>query len=143
LARFFAFFMILPIRFSLVVHSGPQSVYWQAGGMEFCRGVRCASTNRTPVVGEKSRSTSTLRRSASSCCAHRNRRLLLKSRRVRRRPQRAAAGAVSTMVLDDPSGAACRPGGVCPCGLSAGAPPELGSRGPVRPWGCICPSWGR
>ena len=34
LARFFAFFMILPIRFSLV-QSGLQSIYWQAGGIRF------------------------------------------------------------------------------------------------------------
>jgi hypothetical protein len=34
LARFFAFFMILPIRFSLV-QIGPQSVCWQAGEIGF------------------------------------------------------------------------------------------------------------
>jgi hypothetical protein len=34
LARFFAFFMILPIRFSLM-QIGPQSDYWQAGGIRF------------------------------------------------------------------------------------------------------------
>ena len=45
----------------------------------------------------------------------------------------------STMVLDDPSGAACIPGGVCPCGLSAGAPPVLVSSGPVCPCGCNGP----
>jgi hypothetical protein len=40
---------------------------------------------------------------------------------------------VSTIVLSEPSGAACIPGGVCPCGLEAGAPPVPVSRGPVRP----------
>ena len=34
LARFFAFFMILPIRFNLV-QIGPQPVYWQAVGWDF------------------------------------------------------------------------------------------------------------
>jgi hypothetical protein len=47
------------------------------------------------------------------------------------------------MVLEDPWGAACMPGGVCPCGLSAGAPPEPVSKGPVRPCGCVWPPWGR
>ena len=68
---------------------------------------------------------------------------LVADRPARSRHQRVAAGAVSTTVLEDPSGAACMPGGVWPCGLSAGAPPEPVSKGPVRPWGCICPSWER
>src|ERR1700731_1323060 len=42
----------------------------------------------------------------------------------------------STIVLEDPSGAACMPGGDWPCGLSAGAPPVVVSRGPVEPCGC-------
>jgi hypothetical protein len=29
----------------------------------------------------------------------------------------------SIVVFDEPSGADCIPGGVCPCGLEAGAPP--------------------
>src|ERR1700760_1325937 len=43
------------------------------------------------------------------------------------------------VVLDEPSGAACIPGGLCPCGLSAGAPPVVVSIGPVQPCGCFCP----
>jgi len=43
------------------------------------------------------------------------------------------------MVFDEPSGAACMPGGVWPCGLSAGAPPVLVFRGPVGPCGCFSP----
>src|ERR1700742_3877603 len=44
------------------------------------------------------------------------------------------------IVLSDPSGAACMPGGVCPCGLSAGAPPPVPVViGPVGPCGCIWP----
>lgn len=39
----------------------------------------------------------------------------------------------STIVFEDPSGAACIEGGVCPCGLSAGAPPEPVSSGDERP----------
>jgi len=46
---------------------------------------------------------------------------------------------VSTMVFDEPSGAACIPGGVWPCGLSAGAPPDFVSSGPVFPCGCAGP----
>ena len=38
--RFFAFFMIRPIRFSLV-QIGPQSVCWQAGGIGFLHLYRC------------------------------------------------------------------------------------------------------
>ena len=34
LVRFFAFFMLRPIRFNLA-HIGPQSVCWQAGGDDF------------------------------------------------------------------------------------------------------------
>jgi hypothetical protein len=45
----------------------------------------------------------------------------------------------SIIVLLEPSGAACMPGGVCPCGLSAGAPPVPVSRGPVGPCGCVTP----
>ena len=48
------------------------------------------------------------------------------------------AGA-STMVFDEPSGAACIPGGVWPCGLSARAPPDFVSSGPVFPCGCAGP----
>ena len=47
----------------------------------------------------------------------------------------------STIVFDDPSGAACILGGVCPCGLSAGAPPDPVSFGEGRPSGdCFSPS---
>jgi hypothetical protein len=45
----------------------------------------------------------------------------------------------STTVLVDPSGAACIPGGLWPCGLSAGAPPEDVLIGPVQPCGCNWP----
>ena len=45
----------------------------------------------------------------------------------------------STTVFVDPSGAACMPGGLCPCGLSGGAPPDLVSSGPVQPCGCNWP----
>src|ERR1019366_6679524 len=45
----------------------------------------------------------------------------------------------STTVFDEPSGAACMPGGVSPCGLDAGAPPVLVFIGPVQPCGCNCP----
>lgn len=45
----------------------------------------------------------------------------------------------STIVLFEPSGAACIPGGVCPCGLEAGAPPVPVSTGPVGPCGCVTP----
>ena len=41
----------------------------------------------------------------------------------------------STMVFDEPSGAACMPGGDCPWGLSAGAPPLPVVIGPVQPCG--------
>src|SRR5262245_20733138 len=56
----------------------------------------------------------------------------------------AFAGATTTyfgpeIVFDDPSGAACMPGGVWPCGLSAGAPPWPVVIGPVGPCGCIWP----
>lgn len=47
------------------------------------------------------------------------------------------AGAV--VVLDDPSGAACMPGGLWPWGLSAGAPPDPVLIGPVQPCGCSWP----
>ena len=47
------------------------------------------------------------------------------------------AGAV--VVFDDPSGAACIPGGLWPWGLSAGAPPEPVLIGPVQPCGCAWP----
>src|SRR5262245_12528203 len=43
------------------------------------------------------------------------------------------------MIFDEPSGADCMLGGVCPCGLSAGAPPSPVVIGPVGPCGCICP----
>ena len=39
--------------------------------------------------------------------------------------------------LSEPCGADCIPGGVSPCGLEAGAPPDLVSSGPVFPWGCV------
>ncbi len=42
------------------------------------------------------------------------------------------------VVLSEPFGAACMPGGVSPCGLAAGAPPlDLVFIGPVCPCGCI------
>jgi hypothetical protein len=41
----------------------------------------------------------------------------------------------STMVLEAPPGAGCISGGVPPCGLVAGAPPEPVEFGPVHPWG--------
>jgi hypothetical protein len=41
--------------------------------------------------------------------------------------------------LEAPPGAGCMGGGVPPCGLSAGAPPEPVSSGPVHPWGCNWP----
>src|SRR5665647_2559389 len=44
----------------------------------------------------------------------------------------------STTVFDEPSGAACMPGAVSPCGLEAGAPPGLVLIGPVQPCGCNC-----
>src|ERR1039458_3525104 len=47
----------------------------------------------------------------------------------------------STTVFDEPSGAACRPGAVSPCGLEAGAPPEFGLIGPVQPCACNSPSF--
>src|SRR6478736_2914435 len=47
------------------------------------------------------------------------------------------SGAV--VVFDEPSGAACMPGGLCPCGLAAGEPPLPVSIGPVQPCGCFCP----
>src|SRR5262245_14181814 len=47
--------------------------------------------------------------------------LLLESNADQRR-----AGAGSTIVFEDPSGAACMPGGDCPCGLSAGVPRRRG-----------------
>jgi hypothetical protein len=48
-------------------------------------------------------------------------------------------GAGSTIVLEDPSGAACIPVGDCPCGLSAGVPPVVASSGPVLPCGWFWP----
>lgn len=42
----------------------------------------------------------------------------------------------ATVVFVDPSGAGCIPGGLCPWGLSGGAPPEPVLIGPVQPWGC-------
>ena len=39
------------------------------------------------------------------------------------------------IVLPDPFGADCMPGGVSPCGLAAGAPPDLVLIGPVFPCG--------
>jgi hypothetical protein len=44
-----------------------------------------------------------------------------------------SGGEGSTMDLDAPPGAGCIPGGVPPCGLSAGAPSEPVSSGPVHP----------
>src|SRR5262245_20571516 len=54
--------------------------------------------------------------------------LLLESNADQRR-----AGARSTIVFEDPSGAAYMPGGDCPCGLSAGVPHVVVSSGPVLP----------
>jgi hypothetical protein len=45
----------------------------------------------------------------------------------------------ATIVLLDPSGAACMPGGLWPWGLSAGAPPDCVLIGPVQPCGCNWP----
>ena len=45
----------------------------------------------------------------------------------------------STVVLEEPSGADCMPGGVWPCGLSGGAPPVPVVIGPVQPCGCFSP----
>jgi hypothetical protein len=45
----------------------------------------------------------------------------------------------ATTVLFDPSGAACIPGGLWPCGLSAGAPPDCVLIGPVQLCGCNWP----
>lgn len=45
----------------------------------------------------------------------------------------------STVVFEEPSGAGCMPGGLWPCGLSAGAPPDPVSIGPVQPCGCSWP----
>src|ERR1039458_8091343 len=42
----------------------------------------------------------------------------------------------STTVFDEPSGAACMPGALSPCGLEAGAPPDLVLIWPVQPCGC-------
>src|SRR5665811_116590 len=44
-----------------------------------------------------------------------------------------------TTVFDEPSGAACMPGAVSPCGLEAGAPPLVVLIGPVQPCGGNCP----
>ena len=41
------------------------------------------------------------------------------------------------IVLSEPFGADCIPGGVSPWGLDAGAPPDLVSSGPVFPCGCV------
>lgn len=42
------------------------------------------------------------------------------------------------IVLSEPLGADCIPGGVSPWGLDAGAPPsDFVSIGPVFPWGCV------
>jgi hypothetical protein len=43
------------------------------------------------------------------------------------------------MVLDEPPGAGCISGGVPPCGLEAGAPPDPVEFGPVHPCGCSWP----
>src|SRR5262245_50288377 len=43
----------------------------------------------------------------------------------------------SVVVFEEPSGADCIPGGVCPCGLEAGAPPWPVLVGPVQPCGCF------
>jgi hypothetical protein len=45
----------------------------------------------------------------------------------------------STTALVDPSGAGCMPGGLSPCGLSAGAPPDFVSDGRDEPCGCNRP----
>ena len=41
------------------------------------------------------------------------------------------------IVLSEPFGADCIPGGVSPWGLDAGAPPDLVLSGPVFPCGCV------
>jgi hypothetical protein len=45
----------------------------------------------------------------------------------------------ATTAFVDPSGAACIPGGLWPCGLSGGAPPDCVLIGPVQPCGCNWP----
>jgi hypothetical protein len=45
LARFFAFFMILPHSIRALVQIGPQSVYWQAGG----NWISCLLSPREPT----------------------------------------------------------------------------------------------
>ena len=45
----------------------------------------------------------------------------------------------ATVVFEEPSGAACIPGGDWPCGLEAGAPPVSVLMGPVQPCGCFWP----
>ena len=45
----------------------------------------------------------------------------------------------ATVVFEEPSGAACIPGGDWPCGLEGGAPPVPVSIGPVQPCGCFWP----
>jgi hypothetical protein len=42
--RFFAFFMIRPIRIQSV-QIGPQSVWWQAGGIGFLHLFRCRTSS--------------------------------------------------------------------------------------------------
>jgi len=53
LARFFAFFMIFPIRFNLV-QIGPQSCCWQAVGMDFL--TLCRYRNVIPKIRQVIRS---------------------------------------------------------------------------------------
>ena len=59
-------------------------------------------------------------------------------------PKRHSFGAPSgtslpsvRIVLSEPFGADCIPGGVSPWGLDAGAPPDLVLSGPVFPCGCV------
>lgn len=52
----------------------------------------------------------------------------------------AGTGFGSTMVFAAPPGAGCMSGGVPPCGLAAGAPPDPVESGPVQPCGW---SWAR
>jgi hypothetical protein len=47
----------------------------------------------------------------------------------------AGTGFGSTMVFAAPPGAGCMSGGVPPCGLAAGAPPDPVESGPVQPCG--------